>query len=167
LEAIRDDWIRDLRRGSTGAFERIMDATNGMVYGTALRITGNREEAEDVLQDAFLRLWKNRSSVQNAGAWLRRVAMNLALDVLRRRKKRRTLEEFPAAPERGRGPSADRLHRELDGMEPERRETYILRVFGGLSYREIAEKTGASLGTVMSRLHRARNELYEGLKDEL
>ena len=159
-------WVSQLREGSTDAFARIMEATRGAVYGVAYRITGRAAEAEEILQEAFLRLWKHRRDVSQALAWLRRVATNLSLDVVRRRKReaalppRETSNPGPEIPE-------DRIQEAIARLDPERREVYCLRVMSGLSYREIAERLGVSLGTVMSRLHRARRDLYDGLKDEL
>ena len=166
LTRIDDTWIGHLRQGSQKAFERIMDATRGLVYTTALRITGRREEAEDILQDTFLRLWTHRADVQDLKAWLRRVAANRALDLLRKRKKDLAVAEREP-PQSGEGIPEEKIHRALRELDPERQEVFVLRIFGGLSYREIGSQLGLSLGTVMSRLHRARRELYDGLKDEL
>lgn len=168
LEQTNEEPLQALKRGSSDAFERIMDATRGLVYGAALRITRVREEAEDVLQETYLRLWTHRVEVEDVGGWLRRVATNLSLDRVRRRKREQEKPPpVPSEPQEAKALPNDRLQEALNRLDPERQEVFILRIFGGLSYREIALKVGISLGTVMSRLHRARRDLYHELKDEV
>lgn len=76
-----------MKGGSTEAFERILESTRGIVYSAALRVTGRAADAEDVLQETYLRLWTRRAEVVEVLSWLRRVAVNLAIDLRRRRKR--------------------------------------------------------------------------------
>lgn len=146
------------------------------VYRTALRVTGNPADAEDVLQTVFLRVLDAGQQLDRSrapGAYLRRAAANAAVDVLRRRSVRgessvpTELAEAAAGRESAASPDdamlRERLRRALATLTPERAELFVLFHLEGYRYEELAELLGLEPGTVGSRLHRIRTALQEAL----
>ncbi len=144
------------------------------VFRTCFRILGNQEGAADLTQEVFLRVFRQIERFEGRAAfstWLYRLTVNLSLNRLRARKLSRgrgvDLERVPEPPATGPSPerssqcreARDRLQWLLDHLSPEHRTIIVLREIEELSYREIAEALGIAMGTVMSRLHRARHEL--------
>ena len=151
-------------------------------YRLARGLTGNRADADDVVQDACLRAFQALDSYSggNARAWLMTITRNVAFTFLARRRsqglvlaadqpdaeRRMDLEPDPqATPEASVIAKADAAAMEaaIAQLPEVFREVLVLREFNGLSYREIADATGVPLGTVMSRLARARAELLKTL----
>ncbi|MGE5391139.1 MAG: RNA polymerase sigma factor [Deltaproteobacteria bacterium] len=175
--------------GDTRAFEELVAQYQGKVYALAFRYMGNEEDASDMAQEALLkayrslRLFKGNSSF---GTWLYRITTNVCLDELRRRKRRITplsLDE-PLAMQDGeevdkeipdQSPGADILYEQkefsdyiqvlLDELKPEHKTAIVLRDVMELSYEEIAQTLDCSLGTVKSRISRARDMLRKKLGD--
>jgi len=173
--------------GDTRAFEELVAQYQGKVYALAFRYMGNEEDASDMAQEALLkayrslRLFKGNSSF---GTWLYRITTNVCLDELRRRKRRITplsLDE-PLATQDGeemekdipdQSPGADILYEQkefsdyiqtlLDELRPEHKTAIVLRDVMELSYEEIAQTLDCSLGTVKSRISRAREMLRKKL----
>jgi RNA polymerase sigma-70 factor, ECF subfamily len=146
------------------------------VYGIALRIVRRHEVADDVAQEAFMRAHQALGTFDLArpfGPWISRIAANLAVNHVRSPEARE--EPLPEGhaenPATGQGPLDDVLEgearavleRALDHLPPEQRAVFVLRVMDELSYREIADALQVSLGTVMSRLSRARERLRQAL----
>lgn len=147
-------------------------------YNFAFRLTGNEADARDLTQDAFIRVYRAWRSFQPGTSflsWIYRIVTNLYRDELRRRKGR-YMEELPAdnAPQEfgGEKPLATDpigrymeeqlsapVERALAQLSPDQRAVVILADIEEYSYQEIAEIVGCSIGTVRSRLHRARNQL--------
>jgi RNA polymerase sigma-70 factor (ECF subfamily) len=159
-------------RGDGAAFDAIVDRYERRVYAVALRMCGEVEDARDVTQDVFvsaLRSLKTFRSEAKLSTWLHRLAINASLDHLRRRRRRdaRPLEDVHAVADPGLGPDeraadaerAAAVHRALAAVSPEHRAVVVLHDLQGLEYAEIADALGMALGTVKSRLHRARLEL--------
>jgi len=165
--------IQRLKQGDEKAFEQIFRRYQKRVYNVAYRMTGNRETAEDMTQEVFLRLFqkihkfKGKSSFST---WLYRLTVNLCLDHLRKRNAHPTesLEDidekaliYEKTPEddvilRERREAIQRIIGSLPGKM---RAIIILREIEGLSYKEIAEAMSCSMGRVKSLLHEARMEL--------
>jgi RNA polymerase sigma-70 factor, ECF subfamily len=149
------------------------------VFRTAYRITGNAADAEDVLQTIFLRLLrrdaKNPDSIQDPETYLRRAAINTALDVIRSRQAEQTvplLEDGLGLPRTA--PAQDRdydLRRSLAGaiarLEPRPAEIFALRFLEGFSNRQIAEMLGISQVLVAVIVHRTRRQLQNELRPYL
>lgn len=177
--------LESFRRGEEAAFEELFSKYREAVYAVAWKVLGDREEALDVVQDAFLRAWRGAADFRAESgfyAWLRRIALNLAIDRVRaRRGENSPLEEETLAAERH-APGAARLaeedpagraagselgealERELAELGPEHRTVLVLHAAEGLSYKEIAEEMNCPIGTVMSRLHYARRLLAGKLR---
>ena len=157
------------------AFERVAQEQKDRVYSYASMMLRGSAEAQDVAQEALVRLWQHRSGVEDDAArfWLRRTVHNLCIDRLRRRKSRPEMDlELDATP----GPAAENPHRLAESGElgreirgalgklPARdRAVLILREVQGLPYAEIAEILDLPLGTLKARLHRAREQLRNRL----
>jgi RNA polymerase sigma-70 factor, ECF subfamily len=146
-------------------------------YNVARWLTGNRADAEDVVQEAYLRAWRHFAGYRGGDgrSWLLRIVRNCAHD-LRADRPRPAADADPD--EVAAGASADpagiaqelaramRLRTAIAALPSEQREALVLREFEGLSYREIAEAVAAPIGTVMSRLSRARDRLADVLREE-
>lgn len=158
--------------------ERAMTEFGKATYTYALRLTHNESDARDLTQEAFIRVYRAwRSFVPGTSflSWIYRIVTNLHRDELRRRKGR-YLEEIPEdnAPQDygGERPLAqtpiddlverqlsERMSKALSSLSPDQRHVLVLADVEEYSYQEIAEIVGCSIGTVRSRLHRARHQL--------
>lgn len=161
--------------GDLDAFNALVLAYQGQVYNLCLRMLGSPQAAEDAAQEAFIAAYRAVPRFRGGRfrAWLLRIAANASYDELRRRRSRPQVPlDTPADDER---PSAElpasdeppeqraerlELARYLQGglasLPPDQRLAVILRDVQGLAYEEVAEATGASLGTVKSRISRGR-----------
>lgn len=166
------------RQGDQSAFEALLTRYEKQVYHQALRLLANPEDAADVTQEVFLKVWRSLPSFHGESSfstWLYRLTDNAAIDLLRREKKRRgdaslddeeyqwdsTLADPDASPQREL--ERKELHRSvqegLNKLSEEHRRILVLREINGLSYEEIAEILALTAGTVKSRLARARTAL--------
>jgi RNA polymerase sigma-70 factor (ECF subfamily) len=136
-----------------------------MVYRTALRVTGNAADAEDVLQSVFLRLLHQEGTLElthSSERYLRRAATNAGIDIIRKRHSQREtpLENSPERTSAARDAVLkETVRRALGKLDPEDAELFSLRNIEGFSYEELAELFGIERGTVASRLHRIRHQL--------
>jgi RNA polymerase sigma factor (sigma-70 family) len=161
-----------------GTWEQIVTQHSPRVYRLAYRLTGNQHDAEDLTQETFIRVFRSLSSYTPGTfeGWMHRITTNLFLDQVRRRRRIRMdplgddAERVEAAPGEGspeRGfehANLDRdVQRALDALSPEFRAAVVLCDIEGLSYEEIAVTLGIKLGTVRSRIHRARAQLRDAL----
>ncbi|MCA9932037.1 MAG: sigma-70 family RNA polymerase sigma factor [Anaerolineales bacterium] len=175
--------IRDAQKGDVTAYNRLVLHYQGQVYNVAYRIMGEPQSAEDAAQDAFISAYKalNRFRGGNFKAWLLRIATNACYDELRRRKRRpqSSLDEitdenesfaFLRSPDEG--PEGVQQRMELvraveeclQNLPDDQRVTAVLCDVEGYDYNEIAEITAVSLGTVKSRMNRARRKLRDCLR---
>jgi RNA polymerase sigma-70 factor, ECF subfamily len=175
------DLARASRRGDRDAFGRLVARHERAVYGLCLRLLGQREEARDAAQEAFVRAYESLGSYDPTLAfrpWLLRIARNRCLDLRRRaavRPATASLEEVAAAADREavaaderlvRAEGQERLQAAIARLPDDQREALLLFHHDQLSYREIAVVLEAPLGTVMTWLHRARRRLREDLGGE-
>ena len=161
-------------------FEALVLPHLDAAYTLARYLTRNAHDAEDVVQDACLRALRHFGSfhgeeVTSARAWLLTIVRNAAYSSGRRQRANAPVMEFDEEEHSGAAsednPEADLLRweaslalgRALDGLAPEFREIIVLREVQGLSYKEISGVAGVPVGTVMSRLSRARSQLREAL----
>jgi len=166
------DLLKKAKGGNLFAFEEIVRRHQRRAYAVALRIVRRHEVADDVVQEAFLRAWQSLGSFDLArpfGPWIARIAANLAINHVRSPQARE--EELPEGHGETPGGGADPLGQALEGeaqrvlqtallaLPAEQRAVFVLRAVEDMSYREIAEALGLQVGTVMSRLHRAREKL--------
>ena len=153
------------RRGDLGAFEDLVRAYQADVWRFAYHFTRDRALAEDVTQEAFLRAFRFLKGFRGDSrftSWLFRIARNCAMDALRARKVH--LEKEPPPPVGPTDPQARiELHAALDAVSHEHRDAFLLIEVFGLSYREAADVLGVRVGTVKSRMHRARAAMVNAL----
>lgn len=157
------------REGDLAAFEDLVRLYQGDVWRFAYHFTRDRTLADDVTQEAFLRAFRFLGSFRGDSkfsSWLFRIARNCAMDQLRMRKT--TLERESRAPL---GPTSDpqarvELDAALGAVTPEHREPFLLVEVFGLSYQEAADVLGVRVGTIKSRMHRARRAMMDALAVE-
>jgi RNA polymerase sigma-70 factor (ECF subfamily) len=148
------------------------------LYGTAVRLTRNRSEAEDLVQEAVMRAWAFWDRFEpgtNARAWMHRILVNTFINGYRRKKREReilaearvTELERPFFDHHDRKKATegfgDEVSRALDNLPEEFRVVLLMVDMNDLSYREVADALECPIGTVMSRLHRARRRLQDEL----
>lgn len=156
-----------LRGGDSAAFVELYHGMKTPLYTVICRIVHNRETAEDVLQETFLKLYRSppEPSVNKKRAWVYRVACNLAIDALRRREHSELTEEVIPSDTS----MAERICLRLDldramaALPLETREIAALHLTGGLTFGEIAEVTGLSLPAVYRRYRKAIAALRDTL----
>jgi RNA polymerase sigma-70 factor (ECF subfamily) len=167
-----------LRAGDAPAFEELVMTYQHRVFGVALRMLGNRAEAEDVAQEAFVRAHRALGEFRGdakLSTWLYAITSRLCLNRLasgERRMARQGEDALLRLSDAGPRPDAALERRELETalgraiaeLPEDRRIVVVLRDIEGLSYEEIAQVLELELGTVRSRLHRARAELKEKLE---
>ena len=164
-------------------FEAVVLPHLDAAYTLARYLTRNEHDAEDVVQDACLRALKyfdgfRGEEATSARAWLLAIVRNTAFSSRRRERPDAVVLQFDEAqhsdavadehPEAEvlRSAAKESLGRALDRLAPEFREVIVLRELEGLSYKEISDVAGVPVGTVMSRLSRARNRLQQALREE-
>ena len=177
--------VQAARQGDIGAFEELVKRYDRNVFRIANHITQNREDAEDVVQDAFLKAYQNLGQFQGQSkfyTWLVRIAVNEALMRLRRRRPERMVSldedvkteedsmpreiaDWTPNPEQqyNQAELKDILSRTIQGLPTSFRTVFVLRDVEGLSTEETAEALGLSIPAVKSRLLRARLQLRERL----
>jgi RNA polymerase sigma-70 factor (ECF subfamily) len=156
------------------AMEAVFRRYSGPVYSVALRVLRDTGQAEDILQEVFLQLWRKPAAfVQNRGslgAWLVVIARNRAIDVLRRRKPSDSVDDvvltspINVADEAERNIAMQRVRGVIANLPEEQRRTLDLAYFEGLSHTEIASRTGDPLGTVKTRIRQALITLRKALE---
>ena len=179
-DPLEADLIRKARGGNLFAFAEMVKRYQRRVYGVARRIVQRHDVADDVTQEAFLRGYQALASFdveRPFGPWICRIAANLAVNHVRSPRARE--QELPEGHLETRSHASDPLRDVLEneaqsvlqqalaGLPPDQRAVLVLRVVEDLSYREIADALQLEMGTVMSRLSRAREKLRRALEPYL
>lgn len=170
---------REAELGPAPDLERIFREQHKRVFRAAYRVTGNAEDAEDVLQTVFMRLVRREGGSplsDNLGNYLHRAAVNAALDLIQSRRASRTtafedVKEVLAEPAQ-RGPERiqraaeirEQVRRALTKVSPKWAEIFVLRYFEGYGNHEIARMLGTSRSTVNVILHRTRERVRERIR---
>ena len=181
MQTMADDdrlLIHEAARGDAYAFEQLMRRHEGRMYAVALRMCGNREDAQDCVQDAMLRVYRalDRFKGQSSfSTWVYRITMNTCLDELRRRKVRAS-SSLDTLLESGWSPSDEEdtperhalrseqkaaLGRAINDLPEDMRAAIVLRELHGLSYEEISDVLAVNVGTIKSRISRGREKLRQ------
>ena len=175
-----DALIAQTLAGDSSAFGELVTKYQDRLYTAAVHITGSREEARDVVQDAFVQAFVKLETFHGSSAfytWLYRIAFNVSVSRRRRRRPAISLEQSREAsgsePIDDTSPMDGAVRREralqvqaaLAALGEEHREILILREIEGFDYQQIAEVLDVAVGTVRSRLHRARTQLRDLLMD--
>jgi len=172
--------IQEVLCGSPVAFGRLVEKYQDRLYDTMLHFVGDADETMDVVQEAFIHAYLNLKSFQGESAfytWLYRIAFNIAATYHRRRKPVQSMDRLYAetgheSADPGCSPvlqveqeeRARKVRQAIATLSEDHRAVLILRDLDGYSYEEIAQILAIPIGTVRSRLHRARLELRERLK---
>jgi RNA polymerase sigma-70 factor (ECF subfamily) len=169
---------RDSTERPPEALETLFREHHGSVFRAAYRITGDASDAEDVLQTVFTRLLRREEQPDlsdSAGSYLHRAAVNAALDLIRARKRARTVDldgvgellvdHADPGPERRQGSRelAKRLREAMTRLSPRQAEIFAMRYFEGLGNLEISKTLGATQTSIAVILHRARHRLQKEL----
>lgn len=174
--------VERCRRGEREAFEALIEACKGQVYGLAWRILGNGADADDVAQETFLRVFLRLKDLREPRAfprWLSRITANLALQKIHQRRPWVELDQMDAGHEQSQGTPDDdpqravlaldlrgRINGAMDALSAEQRTVLALRDIQGYAYQEVAEILEVPLGTVKSRLNAARRCLREAIRKD-
>jgi RNA polymerase sigma-70 factor (ECF subfamily) len=169
--------IADCLAGRTAAFGELVRRYQDRLYNTVFRLVGNAEDARDVVQDAFLRAYQSLPNFKGEAqffTWLYRIAVNTAISVKRKHKPALALKSGSATSEPldesefskpgqalERAEEERRIQAALDLLSPEHRTVLVLKEIEGQKYEAMAQILQVPIGTVRSRLHRARLELRE------
>ena len=188
-EVSEETLIERVKKGSEAAFAMLMEKYESQVYHVAYAVLQNREDAEDASQETFLKVWKTISFFRGEcrfSTWLFRVAKNTALDYAAYRNRREavslnvtddetgedTEREIPDTdcypiPEEEtiREETVSEVREAMKQLSAEHRLILTLREFDGLSYQEISERLGLDIGTVKSRISRAKNNFKKILSE--
>ena len=178
--------VADLLEGDTTALASIVEKYGKLAYRLAIQITKNHEDANDVMQDTFLKVYESIGSFRKESAfetWLYRIIVNQALNMVKRRERRRESSfsdaneidlrfNLPGSSSYASSPHDDVEKKELqkwvtqavDSLSAKHRTVVILHEFEGLTHPQIATILNCSEGTVRSRLHYARRKLRDLLK---
>jgi RNA polymerase sigma-70 factor, ECF subfamily len=174
--------LRRAKAGDSRAFSLLVERYQRRVVGVAQAVVHNPDDAVELAQETFVRAYENLGKFESRSSfstWLYRIAANLAIDfrrregrhmVLRGEEAENELDRLPSSQgnsfqETARGELNKRIHDALGELTTEHRAVILLREVEGLSYDEISEVLQCPRGTVMSRLHYARNRLKTILKD--
>lgn len=189
MELTEAKWLKESQEGNKEAFEQLVSPYMNKVYGICFRILGHEQDAYDAAQETLLRAYRSIGNFKGNSAfstWLYRIATNQALDTGRRKGRHKVVsmqgltdkEDNPTEidlPDESAGPeelleqkdTVALVQRAIGELREEFKTVIVLRELEGLSYEEIARVTGASVGTVKSRLNRARQSLKQILQKQM
>lgn len=178
IRDISNDLLLKASNGDAQAFEEIYKFASGFVYNVALRIAGNREDAQEITQEVFLRVFKNLKNFKYQSSfktWVYRITVNTALNIrkkalndLNRRAEyneniyaAKALQDNPLERIIDKKSNEEIVNNLLAVLNPQHRACIVLREIQGLSYKEIAQALKININTVRSRLKRARQILLK------
>lgn len=179
-----EDLIERFQKGDLYAFDLIVKRYKDQLLNFVFRFVGNQEEAEDIVQETFLRVYRKRKAykrIAKFSTWIYTIAGNLSRTELRRRKRRKLFSISDLGFEDKDYEISDEvynpenqvdgliqeeiIHREINQLSPKFREVIVLRDIQELSYEEISKIIKVPIGTVKSRVNRGRLKLQNQLKD--
>jgi RNA polymerase sigma-70 factor, ECF subfamily len=167
-----DGLLERVREGDLGSFEALYDQFSRLVYAVAYRVLQSEAGADDVTQNVFLKIWLAPGAFRggNFAGWLAQIARNSAIDLLRKTARERELPAtFSSDGEVDElvltRVDADHARRLIADLRSDQRRAIELAYFDGLTYAEIAERTGAPLGTVKTRIRTGLRSLRAALTE--
>lgn len=164
------EWLKRARQNDKNAWESLVRENERMVYHIAYRMMQNEEDAKDISQEIFIKVYRNLSKFDESAAfstWLYRIAVNTCIDALRKKKgnqivslQEQTQEEHQDTPEQNYLQKEEQIQimQTIETLSPEHRAMILMRDMEDMTYGEIAECLSLSLGTVKSRIARAREQ---------
>jgi RNA polymerase sigma-70 factor (ECF subfamily) len=169
------------RSGDREAFDELVRRTFVDTFTLARRLTGNEEDARDVVQDAYLRAWKGIGKFRGEAAfstWMYRITANAASSLMHKRRRQRAVpfaDDFEPVDDRAEqlvaqnaesGEALERISRAVDALPAKLRTVVVLKDVYGLSHEAIAEELGITVSAAKVRLHRGRLKLRDALYEE-
>ena len=189
MEEMEKLLVTKSKKGNLDAFEELISAYERKAYNIAYRMMGNEEDAKDMAQEAFIKIYKSIQNFREESSfstWLYRIVTNVCLDELRKRKKDKLVPlELSIETDKGTAIvelSAERetpediyervekkqlIQNAISSLGEDYKTVIILRDIQGFGYEEIATMLNCSLGTIKSRINRARNQLKDKLRYQL
>jgi RNA polymerase sigma-70 factor (ECF subfamily) len=175
--------VQRWRRGDQSAFTDLFRAYRQLVYGVLFHLLPNDPDLEDVVQTAFVEIFRSLESFEGRArlsSWIARVALNVGYHHIRHRKSRPTdyaaerrqvdvVDTRPSADPEGQAEQRDlarRVHAILEGMAPRKRTVFLLNDLQGLPQEQVAEIVGANIATVRTRLFYARRDFWKKAKED-
>ena len=174
MENNAEELIRRSQRGDTDAFQKLAQSYKSRIFSLALRMLGNPTDAEDAAEESVIKLYYSMKKFRGQSSfstWVYAVTRNTCLDIIRKNVKTRSdidieeVEYFVSSHEGDpheateRGQKVAFLKKTINSLPEENRKTLILREMDGYSYEEIAELLNISVGTVKSRISRAKERI--------
>ena len=165
-------------RGEKDAFALLYDQYSAALFGVVLKVVHEQVRAEEVLQDAFVKIWRSAAAYDPSKGrvftWMLNIARNTAIDVVRSAEYRGSAKIQPLEDHVYRTGSEDLrdkvdhigMDKIMNALPPEQREVIDMAYYQGWTQQEIAERTGTPLGTVKSRTRAALSHLREAMKDQ-
>lgn len=178
MPAVAPDLIEQAKGGNHHAFRKIVEAHQGFAYAVAFRFVGNRYEAEDITQEAFVKLWKNIGKYRpeiKLTTWLYKIIMNLSLDFLKSAQRKHQLKTEDVESHQLIVDQSSQEQKQDDAemlgilvelakqLTPKQQTVFILRDLEGLPVEEVCEITRMDQGQIKSNLYYARIKIREGL----
>lgn len=169
--------VRAVLDGEREAYRHLVRRYQDLLYRHALRMTGDSDVAEDMVQEALVKGYRSLDQCrqpERVGGWLFRIASNKCKDYLKsRRRSDVALEDAPTQESGGSGPGEaarragirDDIQDALERLTPEKREAFLLKHLEGWAYEEMAERLDVSVSALKMRVHRAREELQDLLEE--
>ena len=167
------DLVRKAQDGDVEAFDALVGVYKAKVYSIAYQIAGNRDDAEDICQESFIKLYRNihtYSTNHKFTTWLFRLVTNTAIDHIRRQNRSRRLSVETRPPDRSQTGDSDlklTLDRILSTVSPRQRMAFVLRDLQGFPLCEVAQILGCSGVTARVHLHKARTRIRKSLETEI
>ena len=168
-----DILLKECKRGKSGSQEKLYRRFASAMYGLCLQYASDEEDAQDILQDGFIKVFAKLDQVKNPAAlpgWIRRVMINTALERYRSQVILQRVDELREEPQVDSGNEAldriscDELVALIQTLSPRYRMVFNLYAIEGYSHQEISEELGISVGTSKSNLSRARGILQEKIR---
>ncbi len=179
-ELVDQELVNLALMGDERAFEKLVEKYKKRVYYLAYRMTRDHDSADELAQESFVKAYQalaNFKAGYNFYTWLYRICVNLSINFLKREKRTVSsdlLHEMDLMPDGGAGidqlermiarEQAGIVKRTLDTLPPEQKSAFILKTYDNMSYEQMSEVMECSIGTVMSRLFRARQKLRKALQ---
>jgi RNA polymerase sigma-70 factor, ECF subfamily len=173
--------VQAMAAGQQEAMGQLYDATSGLVHGLVLRLLAQKEDAEEVTLDVYMKAWRNAGTYSpergTVTAWLLMMARSVSIDRIRHRNAQPKAvdlpDDWPDPPASGASPEEQTVHTEwrrrvtaaLAEIPAEQRQALALAFFGGLTHAELAEKLGQPLGTVKTRIRLGLTRLRKILEE--
>ena len=180
IKYTEEELVALLKSKSDKAFSVIYDSYSGALFGVISRIITDEEQAADILQEAFVKIWKNSESYDKTKGrlftWLLNVARNCAIDATRSKqnkseKQNQSLDNSVKSINRTRNtsfnPDTIGLKEVVEKLKPEQKQMIDLLFYGGYTQEEVAKELGIPLGTVKTRSRTALSALRELLKEKI